>query len=295
MCILDPGWNFLGHDIPGQMHLESRTAGKCARRCQQLARCGFFTYVWGKCFLKTSGIGRAGSADSNSVSGWCSVAHHVDPSSSTTSPASAGNGAETHSEGEDVTTFASTITRCALDAGFDYNGHDIPRWANLVVANATHCASLCQEHSGCSFFSYVWGRCYLKTSDVGRRASSDVHAVSGVCSSRGVGAPDRPQLLGQPDVHLSSAGHVKLAAGLALVGRGCCRIGPTNVVPEWFTAAALPLSTCMRFCEATVRCGGVEFKQQASGRVLCKFASVYPHSSWRANRNKACTCFAKLP
>ena len=52
-----PGINLDGHDIPGGAHKVTGDEFGCATMCEANPSCGFFTFIWGHCYLKNSDAG----------------------------------------------------------------------------------------------------------------------------------------------------------------------------------------------------------------------------------------------
>jgi hypothetical protein len=73
---------------------------------------------------------------------------------------------------------------CVQEIGYDYDGSDLddPQMLNMTVSSTESCGEACLLNVQCSHFTYISLRCYLKTSNKGRRILSG--AVSGACTGQ---------------------------------------------------------------------------------------------------------------
>ena len=146
-CNLESGWDYRGNDLGNK---KVGNVNKCIKLCTNTEKCTHFTFVWGRCWMKSSSNGR--SQNKKAVSGECS--HHL---------------------GEDSQS-ASFRRSCSIIAGVDFDGSDL---MDMVADSAESCIPLCLVHDGCSHFTFVWGKCYLKSS--GRGEKIQPAARSGIC------------------------------------------------------------------------------------------------------------------
>lgn len=58
---------------------------------------------------------------------------------------------------------------CSLDDGYHYYGFDITA-GQYQAGSRAECARLCLARHDCAVFTYVWGQCWLKSSNAGRIA-----------------------------------------------------------------------------------------------------------------------------
>jgi hypothetical protein len=149
-CIIVPGVNYQGFDLPDGLGLAAASHTECAAMCVKHSLCSHFTYVWGGCYLKTSGDGS--EVQLAGTSGIC-----IDEQDEGAIPESS----------------------CTLIVGTDFYGADLAN-GNPAAESAQKCADLCLEHALCSHFTYVWGGCYLKSSS--GEASEQISAISGECT-----------------------------------------------------------------------------------------------------------------
>ena len=85
-----------------------------------------------------------------------------------------------------------TVTGCTED-DIDYSGHDISALSNVESASA--CRNLCQQNSGCNFWTWVkptyngqYGTgirliCHLKSNDAGRVVLEGLLSGTRICTS----------------------------------------------------------------------------------------------------------------
>jgi hypothetical protein len=65
---------------------------------------------------------------------------------------------------------------CSTVSGVDFFGNDL---LNKQANNAENCIPVCLALDGCSHFSYVFGKCYFKSSGAGMRWWAN--SIGGVC------------------------------------------------------------------------------------------------------------------
>lgn len=142
-CTLTPDTDYLGHDLWTEFAVD---VTECINKCTLDSACTHFTFLGSSCYYKSSGAGiqsRLGA-----VAGSCK--HSGNPSP------------------------------CMLEYGIDLHGFDL---ANQPTTDVAECISACASLDGCMYFTFVWGKCWFKTSDAGRTASK--FAISGTCTADG--------------------------------------------------------------------------------------------------------------
>jgi hypothetical protein len=72
---------------------------------------------------------------------------------------------------------------CTYERGIDYDGSDVT--GGVQTADEDMCATMCSNNNACTHFTFLFGKCYQKTSAKGRKISDA--AISGACGSGGGG------------------------------------------------------------------------------------------------------------
>lgn len=139
-CELVGGVDFYGNDIYNE---RAKSITQCIDGCMAHPLCSHFTFVYGRCFYKTSNAGSR--QHETGISGIC-------------------------------TNSSKLQEACVIEEGVDYYGKDL---YDVAAANINLCEIQCREEPACNFFTYVFGRCYYKLSDSGRMKSSN--AISAIC------------------------------------------------------------------------------------------------------------------
>ena len=130
-CSYRLGIDFYGNDI-GSVRANSGDA--CIVPCLEHPRCSHFTFMYGQCFLKSSGDGMQKS--DGAISGVCEKSNYIS-----------------------IPTLGSKMFRCDLIGQKEYQS------ANLAAYSATSyndCIQGCLDQPGCASFTYAWSKCYLK-------------------------------------------------------------------------------------------------------------------------------------
>ena len=152
------------------------------------------------------------------------------------------------------TVVASTQHTCTTEMGVDFFGADVGGYTNVPLATADACAVMCQKHPLCQFFTYVWGACYLKTSDEGRAVLGP--AVSGACPAAEPAAVGTLKSCSVSDPGFDFSGNdVEFGSNLAAVDAEAC------------AALCAAHGDCMFF---TFAWGGCYLKTADTGRYAAK-------------------------
>merc|ERR1719356_1543616 len=180
-CNVEEGTKYSGYNV---YPLGAETQEECAAACLREPECHFWTHNpnIGRCWLKKSDIGKGPSTKgSNSGQKSCGV---------TEDDILSGLILE---DGCDCT--SSTTEACSLEENTKYSGHNLYTTKGIKVGNMAGCAALCFEDSKCKFWTYNprVSKCWLKTSDQGKSASTK-GSISGqkACGRPGV-LPDEPE------------------------------------------------------------------------------------------------------
>lgn len=80
-----------------------------------------------------------------------------------------------------------TAALCAIELDVDFDGFDLWDEAATSVAN---CVAPCSSSPTCTYFTYVWGRCFYKSSSEGRHELTS--AASGTCRAEAAEAARTP-------------------------------------------------------------------------------------------------------
>ena len=147
--------------------------------------------------------------------------------------------------------------RCAYVDGIDLTGHDLKGQIAIHVKTAADCEPSCKVTTGCSFFTFAAGKCYLKSSDAGAREVSE--ATSAKCSPGG-----------RVDAHVTL---LKSIAKWKEPSSGCVYVHDLDLHGSDLPikpVAAKNAGDCEPLCRATARCTYFTFTR---GRCFLKFAS----------------------
>ena len=241
-CELESRVDYYGDDLQDGMQPGNSTSD-CAEHCVRRLECSHFTFIWGKCWLKSSSTGR--EFNSVGVSGEChtdlevvtsvcangdasttatligstapSTATSVTMATATTATITAPSTPPTPSTPSVVPEITSTSTKvdsekvwvciyvdsddsasagratgaCELESRVDYYGDDLQD--GMQPGNSTSdCAEHCVRRLECSHFTFIWGKCWLKSSSTGREFNSvgvsgechtDLEVVTSVCAN----------------------------------------------------------------------------------------------------------------
>lgn len=240
-CVVDDvNHEYFGQDTNGVgTHIPLATAMECASVCESNPACQFFTYTNDHCYLKTGTEGRI--FNTAAVSGSCRTCL----------------GACVTTEAPQTT---STETRACVQSspGVNIVGNGVVDAQNLPASDPSVCESLCLAHPDCSFYSFLYGLCSLKTSDAGKYTSTD--GVSGECGPAS-------------EIQDSSSGQIESGKVCALNDAGF----DYNGEDLGGSATHIPGTTpegCAALCENHPSCNAFTFvfnhcylKASASGRV----------------------------
>ena len=167
-----PGINLHGNDIPGGAHKVTADEFGCAALCEANPSCGFFTYIWDHCYLKSSGAGS--ETQSQGKSGACiTVTDGGEPTDPPTNPpvvtdpptappsnpSPGGGGASTFTYNEDFGTgYCRTTGSIREDEIYIHH---------LEVTDFATCADLCSAVGECNGFELTEHEgCELHTSPI---------------------------------------------------------------------------------------------------------------------------------
>lgn len=222
-CAIESGFNFVGGDIPGRLSIPVKTVQACAQQCHEHAACKFFTYVWGNCYLKVTAAGRV--AQFSAMSGSC--AKSTDPSA---------NGNKLPPR-KDCT---------ASSPGVDFKFNDIPMSSSYytrVTGTPDACSTLCGAVDGCSHFTFLDERCYLKNSDAGKY--NNAAAVSGSC----MGDAELPENLQSAKHNCNAVERLVPNPGGGDAKYTCDQLAQMNGCTGSGSAAAYIRSMCPHTCD----------------------------------------------
>merc|ERR1719469_1250671 len=91
-----------------------------------------------------------------------------------------------------------------VEVDIDYGGNDIE---NHQVGDAESCCQMCTGSVECTFWSYGLGKCFMKTSDSGRKTSSGfTSGASGMPAPMPSPSPS-PLSCGPVEVDIDYGGH----------------------------------------------------------------------------------------
>ena len=207
-CSTEQGVDLFGFDIPGAGHVRVSGAAECSELCVNNAECMAYTFIWNRCYPKTSAGGRRSSR--HGISGACTVENVAIATSSaptpmptkaavvvaTSAPTPVPSAVAVVTAPPTATPTATptapptapptaspiavTVKRCSTEQGVDLFGFDIPGAGHVRVSGAAECSELCVNNAECMAYTFIWNRCYPKTSAGGRKSSR--HGISGVCA-----------------------------------------------------------------------------------------------------------------
>ena len=151
-CTHEASMDYFGYDIGSK---DATSAKECSFHCNDEPACSFYSFSYGKCFLKSSNAGRVYNPGATSGSCLPDVRHQ-----------------------------GGTWSKvCSVsDDGFDFSGSEVQGPAVSQVDTAEICSDRCEMHNSCTHFTYAYSTCYLKTNADGRYESKS--AASGSCTWR---------------------------------------------------------------------------------------------------------------
>ena len=239
-CTLKHGVDYNGFDLTGApgWGKKEKTADLCAASCLGTPGCEYFTYVWGNCYLKTSGAGA--KAQGSAISGTCLGTEQAPAPAPAPAPvdtpARAAVAVDTAAVAE-----APAASGCTLMPDTDLWGADLPKGQHKA-ATAAACMAMCLGRHACTHFTFIWKTCYLKSSDAGRQDNK--HGVSGSCTKKGAAAaepapvqpPAPPATAAQAPVVLQ-AEVANVASGVVAEATAAAPAPPASVSAEPVVAA----------------------------------------------------------
>jgi hypothetical protein len=233
-CTLEANVDLWGNDIPGHGHIAVGSGEECASLCAEFDQCIAFTMVWGRCYMKHSADGRR-SVDYPATSGTCR-----DAVETTTVPVG-----QTKVCGQNL-------------PGINLDGHDIPGGAHKDTGDEFGCAALCEANPSCSFFTFIWGRCYLKDSDAG--STTQRQGKSGSCSTVTDGGEPTDPPTAPPSNPSPAGGGVNTFTYTEDFGTGYCRTTGSVRENEIYIhhPEIVDFATCADLCSAVGECNGFE-------------------------------------
>jgi PKD repeat protein len=172
ICVLVPAVDFYGFDLANGI-FTATSPDACVAACLERADCSVFSFIWGLCFLKSSAEGE--KANNYGIGGVCREAV----------PAFSNGVVRVSPAATDAPTTAAPVvplaatSACNFKEDVDYFGNDI--FPAVEATTSMECCPICQARLGCTHFTFIWGKCWLKTSGAGEVANT--HGVGGTLAT----------------------------------------------------------------------------------------------------------------